>query len=188
MPLWTLPFNQLSIHLSVDLGESMLATPNNTFFLHIHHDDMQVEPFRHLPRDRGEADWPVDSWIPLLALFDGWNDIGFHSILKHLPCSLLPFKNDGDWLSSNTCSSLSTSRGTPPGSLDLWVSGFPINFLTWSSSTKRKSFFLPNFLSCLQDLRFLRAGLSSPKQRSHSVTLLSLYPPSPYLIAGPHFP
>jgi len=47
-------------------------------------DDIQNKLFHQLPRDRGEADWSVVSWVLLLSLFEDSNDAGFPSVLGHL--------------------------------------------------------------------------------------------------------
>ena len=48
----------------------MLTTPDKLLF-QLLGDGIQNRLFHHLSRDRGEADWPVVSWILLLALFEG---------------------------------------------------------------------------------------------------------------------
>jgi len=88
---------------SFPLGESMLTTPDNLLFLHLLNDDLQNELPHHLSWDGGEADRPVISWVLLLALFEGWSDIGFSLVLGHLFCPPEPFKDDGEWLSNDIC-------------------------------------------------------------------------------------
>jgi len=46
----------------------MLTTPDNLHLFQLLGDNIQNKLFHHLLRARGEADWPVVSWILLLAL------------------------------------------------------------------------------------------------------------------------
>ena len=70
----------------------MLNTAANFLFLLLLRDDIQSELFHHLSRDGGEADWPVVSWVLLLAIFEDWSDTGFSPVLGHFCCSPRPFK------------------------------------------------------------------------------------------------
>ena len=71
----------------------MLIIPDNLLFLHLLRDDIQNELFHHL--SKGEADWPVVSWVLLLVFFEDWSDICFPSVLRHFSCSAGPFKDHG---------------------------------------------------------------------------------------------
>ncbi len=65
------------------LGESMLTTSDNLLVSQLLEDDIQSKLLHHLSRDKGETDWPVVSQLILLALREGWSDIGFLPVLKH---------------------------------------------------------------------------------------------------------
>ncbi|KAJ7425810.1 hypothetical protein WISP_20201 [Willisornis vidua] len=61
-------------------------------------DDIQDELVHYLSMDKGEANWPVVSWVFLFTLFEDWSDIGF------APVSTSPvLRGDGDWFSNNIC-------------------------------------------------------------------------------------
>jgi len=62
-------------------AEPMLTTANNLLLFHLLGNDIQNKLFHHLPRDGGEADWPVVSRV-LLALSEDWSDT------RHLPGSV----------------------------------------------------------------------------------------------------
>ena len=83
------------------LGESVLATPDKLLFLHLLVDDLQDNLLHQLSRDGGEAEWPVVSWVLLLALFEDWSDTGLSPVLGHLSCPAGPLKDDGEWLSND---------------------------------------------------------------------------------------
>jgi len=83
------------------LDESMLTTSDNLLVFHLLGDDIQNKLFHHLPRDRGEADWPV--WILSPVLFEDWSDIGYPPALKHRFHSQWPFKDDRVGLGNHLC-------------------------------------------------------------------------------------
>jgi len=72
--------------------------------------------FRHLPRLEGEVDWPVVSWLSLLALFEDWCDFSFPPLFRHLTHSPQLFEDDiesGSVITSD--SSLNTLGASCPG-------------------------------------------------------------------------
>ncbi|PKU37366.1 zinc finger rna-binding hypothetical protein [Limosa lapponica baueri] len=64
------------------LGKSMLTTSNNFLFFNMFGDDFQNKSLHYLPKDRGEANWPVVSWVLHLALFEDWSDICLPPVLS----------------------------------------------------------------------------------------------------------
>lgn len=59
---------------------------------------MQDELLHHLSRDGGESDEPIVLWVLFLAFSEVTP-----AFLRHLCCSPWPFKDYGEWLSSNIC-------------------------------------------------------------------------------------
>jgi len=47
-------------------------------------DDMKNKLFHHLPRNAGEADWPIVAWIFLLVIFEDWGDIDYPPAFRYL--------------------------------------------------------------------------------------------------------
>ena len=84
----------------------MLTTLDNLLFSQLSGDGIQDKLFHHLSRDRGEADWPVITWIFLFALFEDWSDIGYPPVFRDLPCCPRPLKNDGERFGNDLCQSL----------------------------------------------------------------------------------
>jgi len=68
------------------LGEYTLIILDILIFFYLLIDDVQNKLLHHLLRDRGEDDWPVISQL-LLALFEGWSDNSFPSVLGQLSYS-----------------------------------------------------------------------------------------------------
>ena len=66
------------------LGEPMLTPPNILLLFQLLGDGIHNRLFHHLPRDRGETDWPGVSHILLLALSEDWTDIGYPPVFGHL--------------------------------------------------------------------------------------------------------
>jgi len=75
---------------SFPLGEFMLTTPHNLFFLHLLREDIQSELFHHLSRDGDETDWPVDPRVLLLALYEDWSDFSAYTVSRPSLFLLLP--------------------------------------------------------------------------------------------------
>ena len=73
------------------LGESMLTSPDYLFLFQSLGDDIQNEQLHHSPRNGGEADQPVVSQLPLLALFEDWSHSSSPPALRHLSFSPRPF-------------------------------------------------------------------------------------------------
>lgn len=89
--------------------------------------------FYLLPRVGREADWPVASWLILLALFEDWRDIVFLSVLRQLFHSPLHLKDDRG-LAITSVSSLETLGWLPLRLMYLCVLTFP----GWSSPARVK--------------------------------------------------
>ena len=64
----------------------MLTASDNLLFLYMPGDDLQNELLHHLSRDGSEIDWPIVSWVVLLALFEDWSDTGYPPDLGYLSC------------------------------------------------------------------------------------------------------
>ena len=104
-PLFSAHLPSLPWHHARLLGRTSMISrrwmhPDDLLF-HLLRDDIQNKLFHHLPRDRGEADWPVVSWILLVTFEDGmtsgfFQSSGtspvFHDLLKVIEArqSLLP--------------------------------------------------------------------------------------------------
>lgn len=50
-------------------------------------DDIQNDLCHHLSKDGDEADWPIISYVLLLALFEEGSNIGFSPLIEHLSSS-----------------------------------------------------------------------------------------------------
>lgn len=63
----------------------MLTTPDDLLFFYLRGDDLQNDLFHHLSSDGSEADWPVVSWVHLLALFVDRSNTDFPPVISHHP-------------------------------------------------------------------------------------------------------
>lgn len=124
----------------------------------------------------GGENWPIVSWVLLLALFGDWSYTGFPPVLKNWLCSPWPFKTDGAWLTHNICHLTQYSWVHP-----FKTHGFLSVQLVYVISNpvlldKLRVLLPPDFLSYLQGLGFLKAGLRCEDWRKDILTLLSLCP------------
>ena len=119
------------------LGESMLTTLDNLPFFLLHGDNIQNKLFHHIPRNGGEAEWPVVSPV-LLALFEDWSDTGYSPELGHICCSPRPSKDNRKWLKSLLPAPLAFEC-IPLELMGLHVLSLPRRPLTRSSLTKGSS-------------------------------------------------
>lgn len=89
----------------------------------------------------GATEQPLVSWI-LLDLSEGWADIYFLPVFRHLLWFHDFLKMIESGLAVLSVSSLSTHRCISSGPINLWMPSLLKWSLTWSSSTKGKSSFL----------------------------------------------
>jgi len=141
-----------------------------TFFssLQLLGDGIQNKLLHHLYRDGGEVDWPVVSWILLLALFEDWSDIGcppaFGDLSRSPP---QPFKYYREQFDNHFC----THECIPLGPMDFCVFWFWLDAL-WSDPPRPRGSFPFSKLSYSQALDFQRDSVSNKDRSKEAIQYL----------------